>query len=84
MVEEMHRAHMERTMRRPPRGDSIQKLITRICVEAAPEEMARMIPGSSASSEEIVAWARAEVTSSIPAQRVKWRAFWSLQPPPPR
>lgn len=82
MAEEMHRARMARTMQRPIRGDSVQKLVTRIYVEATEEEMDRLMPGATASPEEVVAWARAETNSAILARRAKWRAFWALQPPP--
>ena len=78
-MEESHRVWMERTMRRPGRGDTPKKLVTRICVEATEEEMARMIPMDSSSPEEVISWARAEMHSHIPEQRAKWRAFWSLQ-----
>lgn len=64
-----------------PHRDSVQKLVTQICVEASDAEMARMIPRGRASAEGIIVCARMEVTSSSLEQRAKWRAFWSLQLP---
>ena len=78
-MEERHRVRMERTMRRPGHGDTLKKLVTRICVEATEEEMARMIPMDSSSPEEVISWARAEMHSHIPEQRAKWRAIRTLQ-----
>lgn len=83
MAEEMHRARMRRTMRLPSRGDSMVKLATRICVEASEEEMEQMMQGEVISPEEVIAWARAEMSSPSSVGRAKWRAFWSLQPPLP-
>lgn len=81
LAEEMHRERMKRTMRIPTRGDTIQKRVTRICVEASEEELELMLRGASTEPEEIISWALAAAESRISSRRVKWRAFWSLQPP---
>lgn len=81
MAEEMHQARMSRTMRLPTHGDTIQKRVTRICVEASEEELELLLKGALTEPEEIISWALAAAESRIPSRRVKRRTFWSLQPP---
>lgn len=57
---EGHLKRMATVMRLPRRNiDSVQKLVTRICVDAIEMEMALMAPGQCTPPDQIIAWALA-------------------------
>lgn len=61
---EVYQRRMEASMQLPRlHRDTVQKLVTWICVEASDVEWEMMIRGSNATAEEVIAWERAEGTS---------------------